>query len=585
MRRLLPLAALLNMTLVFPDQAPSKFGVALRSGTARQLRKALVEGQVDWPADDQQAAELLVGLLADLGRHERLTRGHTERVRAYADLIGAEMGLDARQRELLHWGAMAHDLGKLTVPPEVLNKNGRPDDDEWALIREHPAAGDRMLEPLAGWLGEWRLAAGQHHERWDGKGYPAGLQGTEISLAGRIVAVADAYDVITSTRSYKKAMSPEAARREMVRCAGTQFDPDVVRALLQVSLSRDRAAAGVLGGLAELHGLSTLPQAAAQVASSASSAVAATATAAAVTVGAVGVGPIVDGSWAPSDGEQAAASEVPSADGDEGASERPENLALVDGSPPTTGSVTTVGSASSNPGPPGLAEGLGEPIDPAETEGPDPLVSGDDGSTTVWSGPEGANSSPDPAPIGVPAAAPAPTAAPPVTVATTIVAPTAGLPTVTVPTVPVPTVTAPTTVPTTMVPTTEPPDVATSTESAVTSSTGSGPTAVPDVASVEKSRVIRVDVLANDLPGTGSPTGEIDRDSLRIVEEPDHARFVDVTWIGERVWYAPASGFVGTDRLTYEVCDQADRCATAELVIEVTAPGANGNGGGDDDDD
>jgi hypothetical protein len=443
-----------------------------------------------------------------------------------------------------------------------------------------------MLEPLAGWLGEWRLAAGQHHERWDGKGYPAGLQGTEISLAGRIVAVADAYDVITSTRSYKKAMSPEAARREMVRCAGTQFDPDVVRALLQVSLSRDRAAAGALGGLAELHGLSTLPQAAAQVASSASTAVAATATAAAVTVGAVGVGPIVDGSWAPSDEEQAA-SVVPSANGDGGASERPEDLALVDGPPPVTGSATTVGAASTSPGLPAVDDGLGESIDPPGSEGPDPDVAGGEGITTVRSGPAGATPSPDPAPIGVPTTGPPSTAAPPVTVPSTMVTSTAGLPMVTVPTAV--STTASTTASTTVAPTTEPPGVATSTESAVTTSPGSGPTALPDVASVEQGKAIRIDVLANDLPGTGSgstgsDTGEIDRGSLRIVEEPDHAWYAYVTWIGERVWYAPASEFIGSDRLTYEVCDQAGRCDTAEVVIEVTASEANGTGGDDEDD-
>jgi hypothetical protein len=119
------------------------------------------------------------------------------------------------------------------------------------------------------------LAASQHHERWDGQGYPDRLVGEEISLAGRIVAVADAYDVITSTRSYKKPMSTEAARKELVRCAGKQFDPDVVRAFLNVSIGRNPSRAGLLGWLAELpRGIGQLT---AQVASSTGGMVAATA--------------------------------------------------------------------------------------------------------------------------------------------------------------------------------------------------------------------------------------------------------------------------------------------------------------------
>jgi hypothetical protein len=117
-----------------------------------------------------------------------------------------------------------------------------------------------MVEPLADWLGEWRLAAGQHHERWDGGGYPNGLAGEDISLAGRIVAVADAYDVITSTRSYKKAMPAEAAREEMVRCAGSQFDPTVVRALLEASLSTSRSRWTAFGWLGELGRTALLPR-------------------------------------------------------------------------------------------------------------------------------------------------------------------------------------------------------------------------------------------------------------------------------------------------------------------------------------
>ena len=98
----------------------------------------------------------MVEMVAALGRHERLTRGHTERVRAYADLIGEQMGLDAHDRHLLQWACLVHDIGKLSVPPEILNKAGKPTEAEWAILRGHPAVGAELAEPLAPWLGEWR---------------------------------------------------------------------------------------------------------------------------------------------------------------------------------------------------------------------------------------------------------------------------------------------------------------------------------------------------------------------------------------------------------------------------------------------
>ncbi len=239
LRRLTPLPALLGMSLVFPDYAPSRFRVALRAGTVRKL---IEHEHFELSSNEQEAAEQAVHLVQQLARHERLTRGHTERVRAYTDLIAEEMGLDEDQQNRLRWGSLLHDVGKLKVPAEILSKDGAPTAEEWEILRRHPGAAVPMLAPLEGWLGEWLLAASEHHERWDGTGYPLGLAGREISLAGRITAVADAYDVITSRRSYKAPMSAEAARRELVAGAGTQFDPAVVRAMLEVGLQRPRRA-------------------------------------------------------------------------------------------------------------------------------------------------------------------------------------------------------------------------------------------------------------------------------------------------------------------------------------------------------
>ncbi|MGB5758216.1 MAG: HD-GYP domain-containing protein, partial [Acidimicrobiales bacterium] len=231
LRRLLPVAALFKLSLVFPDRAPSRFKTAIRAGTVRQLQRQVEAGTFS-SSTPQEAAEQLIGLAATLNSHDRLTRGHTERVRAYATMIGEEMGLEGSDLELLNWSGLVHDIGKLAVPPEILNKPGKPTEEEWVILRNHPAMADELVEPLRAWLGQWAESATQHHERYDGQGYPLGLAGDEITLAGRIVAVADAYDVMTSTRSYKKPMSTVTARAELADNAGTQFDPTVVRAFL-----------------------------------------------------------------------------------------------------------------------------------------------------------------------------------------------------------------------------------------------------------------------------------------------------------------------------------------------------------------
>lgn len=251
-RRLLPLAVLLQMTMLFPDKAPSRLRVARRMGNVAELRRRIADSNQRGDRDLAAISELILALAAALSQHDRRTRGHSERTRAYTDLLAEELGLSERDRDRLRWAALLHDVGKLEVPSEVLNKDGALEEHEWEHIRQHPVAGMRLIQPLAGWLGPWAKTVEHHHERWDGSGYPHGLSGTDIALGARIVSVADAYDVMTSGRSYQKAMSPHAARAEIARMAGTQFDPTVARALMNVSLGRLRWAAGPLSVLAEL---------------------------------------------------------------------------------------------------------------------------------------------------------------------------------------------------------------------------------------------------------------------------------------------------------------------------------------------
>jgi HD-GYP domain-containing protein (c-di-GMP phosphodiesterase class II) len=259
-RRFLPLAALLRMTLVFPDQAPSRLAVARRAARTKDLDRRIDQAmQTGQRGSLDDAAQDILALAAALSVHDRRTRGHSERVRVVTDMLADELELAPHDRDRLRWSALLHDVGKLTVHPHILNKSGKLNALEWATLQRHPIEGARLTAPLLGWLGPWALAVEQHHENFDGSGYPYGLAGADISFGARVVAVADVFETMTAKRSYKDAVSPAMARRELTRCAGTQFDPDIVRAFLNISLGRVRWAVGPASLLAQLPFLGQLP--------------------------------------------------------------------------------------------------------------------------------------------------------------------------------------------------------------------------------------------------------------------------------------------------------------------------------------
>ena len=172
-------------------------------------------------------------LLSALRSHDPYTYRHSLRTVRLTVLLGRACGIDTHaQLRVLSLGALVHDLGKIFIPGDVLHKEGSLTAAEWAAIRRHPLDGARLLIGVAASEGVCRVAA-EHHERWDGRGYPAGLSGDRIDFNARVVAVADAFDAMTSARAYGPAVGYEEAAAELERCAGTQFDPEVVRTFLR----------------------------------------------------------------------------------------------------------------------------------------------------------------------------------------------------------------------------------------------------------------------------------------------------------------------------------------------------------------
>lgn len=169
------------------------------------------------------------------------TQGHSMRVARYTDIIVAPLGLSEDIREQLRLAAQLHDIGKIGVPDGVLLKNARLTPEEADVVRTHPGLGAKILEPLSD-LAEVRRAVLHHHERWDGRGYPDGLAGEEIPLGARALFIADAFDAMTTDRTYSKARSIEKAAREIERCAGTQFDPRLAAFFAQAIRERESAA-------------------------------------------------------------------------------------------------------------------------------------------------------------------------------------------------------------------------------------------------------------------------------------------------------------------------------------------------------
>jgi HD-GYP domain-containing protein (c-di-GMP phosphodiesterase class II) len=200
--------------------------VRLAEALAHQISLSLTNAEL---YDDLKdfLLNVIITLVHSIEAKDYYTKGHSERVSDISLMIASNMGLSAEEQEELGWAAMLHDIGKLGVPEKVLTKQGALDKSELSWIKEHPERGYRILRPIKQ-LAQALGGIHHHHENFDGTGYPSGLKGKEIPLYARIISVADTYDAMTSTRSYRDSMSHIKSIEEMLTVKGSQLDPDIV---------------------------------------------------------------------------------------------------------------------------------------------------------------------------------------------------------------------------------------------------------------------------------------------------------------------------------------------------------------------
>ncbi|MBN2344232.1 MAG: HD domain-containing protein [Deltaproteobacteria bacterium] len=195
----------------------------LLSNQANELRSLV--GKLETTVQGRTAS-LLTGLNAALDLRDTETQGHSRRVALYARRLAEELGVSESEAVDIERGALLHDIGKIGVSDTILLKPAKLNEEEWVEMKKHAEHGYKILENIP-FLGNARQVVRQHHERFDGKGYPQGLAGKEIILGARIFAVIDTYDAMTSDRPYRKGLPHEVAIDEIRKCSGTQFDPEL----------------------------------------------------------------------------------------------------------------------------------------------------------------------------------------------------------------------------------------------------------------------------------------------------------------------------------------------------------------------
>lgn len=219
-----------------------EFWEALRADDLPERVFALTPAQMHSSVDESYLDDIAQAFAKVVDSKSPFTAGHSERVTVFTDLIAQEMGFDPAQRRWLKRAALLHDIGKLGVSNTILDKPGKPDEREWAEIRQHPVYSEQILSRISVFADLAHIGGG-HHERLDGGGYPRGLKGNEIDINTRIVSVADVFDALTADRPYRAAMPVHQALGTMSRDIGTAFDPVVFAALKRAIGDMDQGTA------------------------------------------------------------------------------------------------------------------------------------------------------------------------------------------------------------------------------------------------------------------------------------------------------------------------------------------------------
>jgi HD-GYP domain-containing protein (c-di-GMP phosphodiesterase class II) len=231
------LSGLIVLGYLDPTQANEEDAVQARQ-LADQVAVAISNARLIEELDELNWGTLYA-LARAIDAKSNWTAGHSERVTELALRIGQALGLNQKQLDDLHRGGLLHDLGKIGIPPEVLDKAGKLTDEEYQLMREHVRIGARILEPIEAYAGIIPVVL-HHHEYYDGSGYPDGLSGDDIDLGARIFTVADHYDALISDRPYREGLPRETVIGFIKEDSGTKFDPKVVEAFLEVMAQEER---------------------------------------------------------------------------------------------------------------------------------------------------------------------------------------------------------------------------------------------------------------------------------------------------------------------------------------------------------
>jgi HD-GYP domain-containing protein (c-di-GMP phosphodiesterase class II) len=210
----------------------------LLAGLAHQAKLAIMNA-TSFETLERTFFETVEALANALEAKDEYTSTHARSITDMALDVGHELGIEGRDLKRLELGALFHDIGKIGIPSAILTKPGPLDDEEWKVIRTHPELGERILEPIDR-LADVRPIVRACHEHFDGSGYPDQLKGDEIPVEARIILVVDAFDAMTTDRSYRKALPAEEAVRRLRESSGRQFDPKIVEAFLR-TLEKDEA--------------------------------------------------------------------------------------------------------------------------------------------------------------------------------------------------------------------------------------------------------------------------------------------------------------------------------------------------------